>query len=87
MTTEEKLDKALEFIKYIDSLDISYRHKFSPSDLEDESRCDCDECGNECYVTNIQLPSYVDVAEYFVSDKVIEDIKNKAWHLLVDLTD
>lgn len=78
MSTEEKLEKALEFIKSIDKMPLPTTTTY---DIIKDAHAYCDECGNECEVdVDGQNIRYVEAND-------IESLKDKAWHLLVDLLD
>lgn len=78
ISIEEKLEKALEFIKSIDKMPLSTTTTY---DIIKDAHAYCDECGNECEVdVDGQNTRYVEAND-------IESLKDKAWHLLVDLLD
>ena len=74
MTTEEKLEKALDFIRYIEKLPT-----LTASDILNSvsSSAFCEDCGMACTVW---------VSDSFTKYAKVEDLQDKAWHLLVDLT-
>ena len=78
MTIEEKLNKAIEFIKSIEKISIE---ELSTSDIIDSAYVYCTDCGNEC---DFDSPKQ---ENYYVEVKHIDELKDKAWHLLFDLTD
>ena len=53
MTIEEKLEKAIEFIKSIEQIDVSKYDAFDVSDIEAQATGICEECGDE--VDDIKL--------------------------------
>lgn len=75
MTTEEKLEKAIQFIKSIEKMNKKDYDVFNIVDIEGE----CLECGSD----DIELhgPPY----SKYIDSKVIDDLKDKAWHILFDL--
>lgn len=79
MTTEEKLEKAIDFIKSIDKTSFP---TITVNDIINDSHVYCEECGDECEIDvgGIYRSKYVDA-------KFFDELKEKAWHLLVDLTD
>lgn len=78
MTVEEKLEKAIDFIKSIEHLDLPYIIR---DDIIDKSYVYCEECG---FSTSIKT---CDGTDRFIEAKYVDDLKDKAWHLLVDLVD
>lgn len=78
MTVEEKLEKAIDFIKSIESLDVPITTR---DDIIDESDVYCDECG-----VSTSIKTY-NGSDRFVEAKYVDELKDKAWHLLVDFTD
>lgn len=78
MSIEEKLEKALEFIKSISKMSLPTTTMY---DIIKDAHVYCDECGNECEIdVDGQNTQYVEASD-------IESLKDKAWHLLVDLQD
>ena len=78
MTTEEKLSKAVEFIKSIDNMILP---TITTSNIIESADVYCEECGEECDI-DIIGPN----TKYVEAD-VLEDLKDRAWHLLIDLVD
>ena len=78
MSIEEKLEKALEFIKHISEMSLPTT---TTSDIIKDAHVYCEECGEECEV-DVTGPNarYVEASD-------IESLKDEAWHLLVDLLD
>lgn len=74
MTTEEKLEKALDFIRYIEKLPTLTASGILNSI---NSSAFCKECGTACTVR---------VSDSFTEYAKVEDLQDKAWHLLADLT-
>lgn len=83
MTTEEKLKKAIEFIESIEKLNKDSYDNFNISDLEEYARGECDYCGDDVKV-NLYFPSHLKNIKY-IDAKVLDDLSDKAWHLLFDL--
>jgi len=55
MTAEEKLEKAVEFIKQIESFDVHKKYdNFNLKDLEKEAYGECDDCGCDVDVVHLQ---------------------------------
>lgn len=78
MSIEEKLEKALEFIKNISKMSLPTTTTY---DIIKDAYAYCDECGEECEVdVDGQNTQYVEAND-------IESLKDEAWHLLVDLMD
>ena len=76
LTTEEKLAKAIEFIESIEKMSFP---TMTTSDIIDSANPYCIECGCAC---DIEFNSAND--KYIEFNKV-EELKDKAWHLLVDI--
>ena len=77
LSIEEKLEKAIDFIKSIESLDLPIK---PISEIVNATNIYCDNCGEECDF-DFSSPS----GKYIAIDE-IEKLKDRAWHLLVDLT-
>ena len=77
MTDKEKLEKAIEFIKMIENLDIPAR---SISEIIRDVHIFCEECGEECEI------DYAGKNDMYINAKELDEIRDKAWHLLADLT-
>lgn len=86
MTTEEKLEKAVEFIKSIERLDKSQYGNFNMHDLEKEAYAYCDECDDMVDV-KLQWPSRVSLNTEYIDWKVIDDLSDQAWHVLADIAE
>lgn len=78
MTIEEKLNKAIEFIKHVEKLELDIK---SSSDIINDAVRFCEMCDDPCTDDVLQHN------EHYVKLELIEELKDKAWHLLVDLTD
>ena len=76
MTTEEKLEKAIEFIKSIERLDACSYDIFSSDDID----AVCNECESDDIHIYGMNGSYIDC-------KVLDELSNKAWHVLADITE
>lgn len=76
MTTEEKLNKAIEFIRAIEKMSLS---KKTTINIVDSAHAYCEECGYEVSL-NFARPN-VD----YVEASFFDDLKDKAWHLLFEL--
>ena len=81
MTTEEKLKKAIKFIESIKNFDAKDYDEFDLDDLEAE----CNEC--ESHDINIRYSRNVLLTPTYIDGKVIDDLKDKAWKILFELTD
>ena len=79
MTTEEKLDKAVKFIKSIENMQLPIE---SVEDIIDSANIYCSECGFE---TEVEVSNNSN--RRFVEANLLEDIKDKAWHLLADIVE
>lgn len=75
MTDREKLDKAVEFIKKIQNLDLPVR------DIRDYVSI-VGECG-ECGSSDIDISIRGDGAT--LDPDCLEDIRDRAWHVLADI--
>ena len=83
LTTEQKLEKAIEFIRSIEKLSNDDYSIVDNFDIENSwSDVECLECGGSDVKVYWNAPN----AKY-IDAKVIEDLSDKAWHLLIDLTD
>lgn len=80
MTVEEKLNKAIEFIKEIDRTILPTT---TINDILDDIHIYCPECGNDC---EIDIGGHYSYSRY-VDAKYFDELKDKVWHLLADLTD
>lgn len=76
MTIQEKLDKAIEFIAKIEKMQFDIT---TAKDIIDDANIYCDECGCKCDPYSVDLRRFVDARE-------LEELKEQAWHVLVDLT-
>lgn len=76
MTDKEKLKKAVEFIKSIEKLNLPI---VTTAGIISDAHAFCEECGESCEI------DYVGAYEKYVNVDFVEDIKDKAWHLLADL--
>ena len=86
MTTEEKLAKAVDFIKSIEKLDKKSYNTFSLNDIENNAYAYCDEC--DCSVNaHLQWPSSVKLSTEYIDWKVIYDLSDKAWHVLASIAE
>ena len=91
LTIEDKLDKAIEFIKSIEKLDCSKYNRFKLGDLEKDARGECiDSCMVDDYCTDLEVqlhwPSGMSNATKVIDEQVLDDLSDKAWHLLAGLT-
>ena len=77
MTVEEKLDKAVDFIRSIENMSLPI---MKASSILDSSNVYCDCCG-EC-----DALVFDGIDEKYVELSKFEELKDKAWHLLADLT-
>ena len=75
-TTEEKLAKAVEFIESIEKMALP---TMTTSDIIDSVDIYCTECDCAC---GIEFDSTNDK---YVEFSKVEELKDKAWHLLVDI--
>lgn len=78
MTIEEKLEKAIEFIKSIEQMSLPI---MTTSDIVDIAHPYCDECGGDCEI-NFAGP---DVG--YVEADAVNELKDKAWHLLANISE
>lgn len=84
MTIEEKLEKAIEFIKSIEKMNKNNYDTFDISDIENEAACECENCGDNVDV-KFYWPGHISLNTKYIDYRVIDDLKDKAWHILVDL--
>ena len=75
MTTQEKLDKAIEFIAKIEKMQFDIT---DAKDIIDDANIYCDECGIKCNYDVVDL-------RQFVNARILEELKEQVWHVLVDL--
>lgn len=76
LTVEEKLDLCIEFIKKIEQMDVP--------DADIEDICTIKGTCNECCSDDVEI----DIPDVNVVDsKFIVELKDKAWHILADITD
>lgn len=76
MTTEEKLEKAVKFIKSVERLDMHSYDIFSSDDIN--AVC------NECESDDI---SFYGMNGRYIDCKVLDELSDRAWHVLADITD
>lgn len=76
MTTEEKLEKAIRFIKSIEQLDACSYDIFSLDDIN----AVCNECESEDI-------SFYGMNSRYIDCKVLDELSDKAWHVLADIVD
>lgn len=86
MTTAEKLAKAVEFIKSIEKLDKRDYDIFGLKDIENAAYVECYECGNTAHF-EFNWPRDVSSNTEYIDCKVIDDLSDKAWHVLADIED
>lgn len=77
MTDKEKLEKAVDFIKSIEQLDLPIVTTF---DIIDDAHIFCEECGEESEI------DCIGVNEQYVKAAELDELRDKAWHLIADLT-
>ena len=78
MTIEEKLEKAIDFIRSIEKMTLQ---TLSTNDIVDITDVYCQYCGDECdYDITGEHKQYVEANK-------IEKLKDKAWHVLMDIID
>ena len=86
MTTEEKLTKAIEFIKSIEKIDKRNYDTFDLDDIKDGATAYCADC--DAYVdVDLHWPSNVTLNTEYIDYRILDDLSDKAWHVLLDLTD
>lgn len=78
LTTEQKLEKCIKFIKKIEKMDIPTNY------IEDYiSYCGyCEECGSD----DVDIEVRGDDMK-IVDPKYLEELKDEAWHILADITE
>lgn len=72
MSTEEKLQKCIEFIRSIERNNIIPKMHISAEDPRIDGDFQCDDCGSHAIIgsTYIGIP---------------DELRDKAWHLLADI--
>ena len=83
---EEKLEKALEFIRSIEKMNKKDYDVFNIVDLKDKMEGECLECGSDDIELHGPYSSNISLNTEYIDSKVIDDLKDKAWHVLFDLT-
>ena len=86
MTTEEKLAKAVEFIKSIEKLNKNDYDTFNLDDVENAAYVECTCCGNTANF-DFNWPRNVSLNTEYIDWKVIDDLSDKAWHVLADIAE
>lgn len=79
MTVEEKLEKVVEFIKNIENMQLPVE---ITEDIIDSANIYCSECG---FKTEVEVGNNSN--RRFVEAKLLEELKDAAWHVLADITD
>ena len=72
MSTDEKLQKCIEFIRGIERNSIISKIRVSAEDPDVNGDFQCDDCGSR----NIIGSTYIDLPN---------ELRDKAWHLLADI--
>ena len=76
MTVEERLEKAIEFIKSIERLELP---TLTTSDIVDSAHIYCTDCeADDGFDFSGPNNKYVEV-------DAVDELKDKAWHLLADI--
>lgn len=86
MTTEEKLEKAIEFIRSIEKMDTKNYEEFDLDDLANSADGECLECCSDDVEIHLHWPNNANASKKWIDSKAIDDLKEKAWHVLADLT-
>ena len=79
MTAEEKLEKAIEFIKRIENMQLPIE---TVEDIIDSADIYCSECG---FKTEVEVGNNFN--RRYVEAKHLEDLKDEAWHILADIVE
>ena len=79
MTTEEKLEKAIKFIKNIENMQLPVE---TVEDIIDSADIYCSECG---FKTEVEIGNNSN--RRFVEVKLLEELKDEAWHVLADIAE
>ena len=74
MSTDEKLQKCIEFIRGIERNSIISKICVSAEDPDVNDDFQCDDCGSHDIIGS----TYVDVG-------LLAELRDKAWHLLADI--
>lgn len=90
MTTEEKLQKAIEFIKSIENIKSSFNCRFLDIDDlvidVDTNYSICNECGSTDINADYKISNKYSYLK-FVDSEILDELSDKAWHILADITD
>lgn len=86
MTAEKKLAKAIEFIKSIQKLDKRKYDTFDLNELEKFACAYCDDCDSVVDV-KMNWPARIFLNTEYIDYRVIDDLSDKAWHVLADIED
>ena len=86
MTTEEKLSKAIAFIKSIEKIDKLKYDVFDLDDIQNDTYAYCDKCDEPVNV-KLHWPSNVLMNTRYIDGKVLDDLSDKAWHVLADIAE
>lgn len=77
MTTEEKLQKAISFIKKIETLSLPM---IDVGDIVYIDNSECEDCGSadvHCHISNEDIQ--------VILPHELDNLKDEAWHILVDI--
>ncbi len=85
MTTEDKLSRAVEFIRMVEALD---KHDYDTLSLDDiEAHGYCPTCDDEVDGVELQWPYDANLKTKYIDTRVVDELKDKAWHVLADIAD
>ena len=75
LTTEQKLERCIEFIKKLEKIEVPI---IEIDDLEIDASCN--ECGSDDVYVKFRGHNEV------IDPKFVDDIRDQAWHILADIT-
>ena len=80
MTTEQKLERCLEFLDKLERLDFENGYRIVSTD---DVTGKCNECGS----TNIDIDSGMVDGHSYIDTEVFDNLKDMIWHVKADITD
>lgn len=85
MTIEEKLAKAVAFIKSIEKLDKHNYDTFDLNDIENAATGECCECDSTDINIHLRWPNDITLNTEYIDYRILDDLSDRAWHVLADL--
>ena len=86
MTTKEKLAKAITFIKSIEKLNKKDYDVFKLKDVAKDAYAYCEDCGENVDV-KLNWPRSASCNTEYIDYRIIDDLSDKAWHVLADIAE